>query len=92
MKRVKVADHVDATGELIIGRRIVLSNMPEVERLETNFSEYVSHKSECSLFRCIDDTWRSGAVHVRSLVHAHVRTSRRNHDTDHDKKSLVPRY
>ena len=91
MKRVKVAVHVDATGELI-GRRIVLSNMPEVERLETNFSEHVSHKSECSLFRCIDDTWRSVAVHVRSLVHAHVRTSRRNHDTDHDKKSLVPRY
>ena len=86
VKRVKVADHDDATGELI-GRRIVLSNMPEVERLETNFSEHVSHKSECSSFRCIDDTWRSVAVHVRSLVHAHVRTSRRNHDADHDKRN-----
>ena len=86
MTTVKVADHVDATGELV-GRRIVLTNMPEVERLETSFSEHVSHKSECSLFRCIDDTWRSVAVLVRSLFHAHVRTSRCHHDTDHDKRN-----
>ena len=81
VKRVKVADHVDATGRLI-GRRSVLSNMPDVEWLGANFLEHVKRKSVCSLFQCIDSTWRSFADHVRSLVHAHVRTRRVIRDTE----------
>ena len=81
VKRVKVADHVDATGRLV-GRRSVLSNMPDVEWLEANILEHVKRKSECSLFQCIDRTWRSFADHVRSLVHAHVRTGKVIRDTE----------
>ena len=39
VRGAKVADHVDATGRLV-GRRIVLSNMSDVERLEANFSTF----------------------------------------------------
>ena len=81
VKRVKVADHVDATGRLI-GRRIVLSNMSDVEHLESNFLGHVKRKTKYSLFQCIDSTWRSFADHVRSLVHAHVRTGRVIRDTE----------
>ena len=49
VRRAKVADHVDATGRLV-GRRIVLSNMSDVERLEANFSTCAECKTECSLF------------------------------------------
>ena len=45
MKRVKVADHVDATGRLV-GRRIVLSKMTDVEWLERNCHEHAKRKSE----------------------------------------------
>ena len=80
VKRVKVADQVDATGRLI-GRRTVLSNMSDVECLEANFLGHVKRKLKCSLFQCIDSTWRSFADHVRSLVHAHVRTGSVIRDT-----------
>ena len=48
VKRVKVADHVDATGRLI-GRRIVLSNMSDVERLEAKFSWSCETEGEVQL-------------------------------------------
>ena len=60
MRKAKVADHVDATGRLV-GRRIVLSNMSDVERLESNFCILAKRKTECSLLQCIDNTWRSFA-------------------------------
>ena len=41
VKRAKVADHVDATGRLV-GRRIVLSNMSDVECREANFLIFVN--------------------------------------------------
>ena len=44
MKRIKVADHVDATGRLVGCR--MLSNMTVVEWLEQNFDEHAKHKSE----------------------------------------------
>ena len=81
MKRVKVADHVDAAGRLI-GCRIVLPNMSDVERLEANFLGHAKRKVKCSLFQCIGSTWRSFADHVRSLVHAHVRTGRVIRETE----------
>ena len=56
--------------------------MSDVERLETNFLGHVKRKVKCSLFQCIDSTWRSFADHVRSLVHAHVRTGRVIRDTE----------
>ena len=80
VKRAKVADHVDATGRLV-GRRIVLSNMSDVERLEANFSTFAERKTECSLFQCVEHTWKSFSDCVRSLVHAHARTGRANCDT-----------
>ena len=49
---------------------------------EANFLEHVNRKSECSLFQCIDRAWRSFADHVRSLVHAHVRTGKVIRDTE----------
>ena len=80
MRRAKVADHVDATGRLV-GRRIVLSNMSDVERLGANFSTFAERKTECSLFQCVEHTWKSFSDCVRSLVHAHARTGRANRDT-----------
>ena len=41
VKRVKVSDRVDSTGRLV-GRRIVLSNMPEVACLEQSFLNALS--------------------------------------------------
>ena len=79
--KAKVADHVDATGRLV-GRRIVLSNMSDVERLGANFLVHANRKTECSLYQCIDNTWRSFADHVRSLVHAHARIGRVVRDTE----------
>ena len=75
MRRAKVADHVDATGRLV-GRRIVLSNMSDVERLGANFSTFAERKTECSLFQCVEHTWKSFSDCVRSLVHAHARTGK----------------
>ena len=49
VRRAKVADHVDATGRLV-GRRIVLSNMSDVECLGENFHPFAKRKTECSLF------------------------------------------
>ena len=80
VRRAKVADHVDATGRLV-GRRIVLSNMSDVERLGANFSTFAERKTECSLFQCVEHTWKSFSDCVRSLVHAHARTGRANRDT-----------
>ena len=80
MRRAKVADHVDATGRLV-GRRIVLSNMSDAEHLETNFRTFAERKTECSLFQCVDDIWKSFSDRVRSLVHAHARTGRTTRDT-----------
>ena len=80
VRRAKVADHVDATGRLV-GRRIVLSNMSDVEHLETNFRTFAERKTECSLFQCVNDIWKSFSDRVRSRVHAHARTGRANRDT-----------
>ena len=55
VRRAQVADHVDATGRLV-GRRIVLSNMSDVE---ANFSTFAERKTECSLFQCVEHTWKS---------------------------------
>ena len=84
VRKAKVADHVDATGRLV-GRRIVLSIMSDVECLEANFLIFAKRKSECSLFQYIDNTWRSFVDHVRSLVHAHARMGRVTRDTVHGK-------
>ena len=93
VRRAKVADHVDATGRLV-GRRIVLSNMSDVERLEANFSTFAERKTECSLFQCVEHTWKSFSDCVRSLVHAHARTGRAIRDTkDHRiERMSVSRY
>ena len=84
VRKAKVADHVDATDRLV-GRRIVLSIMSDVECLEASFLIFAKRKSECSLFQYIDITWRSFADHVRSLVHAHARMGRVTRDTVHGK-------
>ena len=66
----------------IVGRRVVLSNMTDVERLEQNFHERAKRRSEFSLSACIGETWNSFADHVRSLVHAHAKTGSVIRDPD----------
>ena len=73
VKKVKTADRVEATG-VMTGRRIVLSDMPEVGCFERIFHDHAEHRHECSLAKCIDEAWKRSVSHVRSLVPAHART------------------
>ena len=45
------------------------------------FRTFAERKTECSLFQCVDDIWKSFSDRVRSLVHAHARTGRTTRDT-----------
>ena len=73
VKKVKTADHVDATG-VTTGCRIVLSDIPEVGCFERIFHDHAERRHECSLAKCIDEAWKRSASHIRSLVPAHAKT------------------
>ena len=65
--KVKAAEHADATGRLT-GRRCVISNFLDMQRVDEKFSSCAERKVRCSFSDRVPGAWLVIAASVRSMT------------------------